>query len=224
MFDNDIETLENASEKIDSLEKKYDKNISLDSKINIFNNPSEVVRETNQIKKAEKRMVTRIKKIAVLNELERSKAEGLKGRLEFISHYLTLETSYEKAMEIYHNISKFFNEPFANTGNLKYVFIPILTTQILVNIVITAAYIPVALGIIGAITGYRGIQLLKYISENNEIKNTLEQAGLYQKIVEFVKKQNNYSSDFRYGDSYEEHLREETYKDFISEEFDYKRR
>lgn len=222
MEDKDIEILENARERIDLLEKKYEKDINLDSKINIFNNPGEVVRETNQIKKAEKRMVTRIKKIAVLNELEKSKAEGLKGRLEFISHYLTLETSYEKAMEIYHNISKVFNEPFEGTGNMKYVFIPMLTTQILINVVITAAYIPVALGIIGAITGFRGIQLLTYIGENKAIKNRLEQAGLYQKIVEFVKKDKYPLVD--YGDRYEEHLKEETYKDFISEEFDYKRR
>lgn len=200
----DIETLSTAKDKIEQLQEQY-QDLGAEEKEKHF---EDIVKLEEQVAKAEKRMIKRIKKVVVLNEMEQSKREGLGERISLFINYLKLDTNGEFA----------FDKTFSFIGEI-YNFYPdfFLFYFMKVGAAIAAAIIslPIALGILVAITGVNLVRLLPYINSNKKLKYELQASGLYDKIVAFLKEKK--IDHFELGDNSDEG----TIEEYIQDEFGY---
>ena len=202
----DIETLSTAKDKIEQLQEQY-QDLGAEEKEKHF---EDIVKLEEQVAKAEKRMIKRIKKVVVLNEMEQSKREGLGARIALFINYLKLDTHGENA----------FGLAFEFIGG-AFDFYPdfFLFYFMKVSAAITAAIIslPIAIGFLVAVTGINLPRLLPFINGNKKIKYELQASGLYDKIVAFLKEKK--IDHFELGDNSDEGSIEE----FIQDEFGYRK-
>ena len=92
----DIETLSKAKEKIEQLQEKYKEIEEVESRERHL---QDIVRLEEKVKQAEKRMIKRIKKVVVLNEVEKARKEGIDKQIELFLDYLNLDDDFYTALD-----------------------------------------------------------------------------------------------------------------------------
>lgn len=197
----DIETLTEAKDKIEQLQEQY-RELSGEAKEQHF---EEIVKLQEQVDQAEKRMIKRIKKVVVLNEMEKARRTDLEERITLFIRYLKLDENFDKAFEIVATI-------VSGAFNILPDFILFYFTKIPTAIAAGIISIPIALGILVAVTGVNLVRLIPYITKNEKLKYELQASGVYDKIVEFLKSKN--ISSFELGDNSKDGI----YKEFVNDE------
>lgn len=200
----DIETLSTAKDKIEQLQEQYQE-LGAEEREKHF---EDIVKLEEQVAKAEKRMTKRIKKVVVLNEMEQSRREGMGERIALFLNYLKLDENFDFAFE---KVGDFIGGAYDFYPDFFLFYFMKVGVAIAAGIV----SIPIALGILIAITGVNLARLLPFINGNKKIKYELQASGLYDKIVAFLKEKK--IDHFELGDNSDEGSIEE----FIQDEFGY---
>lgn len=198
----DIETLTEVKDKIEQLQEQYSE-LSGEAKEQHF---EEIVKLQEQVDQAEKRMIKRIKKVVVLNELEDTRKKELEERVTLFIRYLKLDKNFEKAIDI---VGTIINDTLDTQSDFLLLYFLKVSSAITAGII----SLPIALGILVAITGVNLVRLIPYINKNKELKNELQAIGLYDKIVEFLKSKE--ITNFDLGDNSNDGYYEEFIKDEI---------
>lgn len=197
----DIETLTEAKDKIEQLQEQYSE-LTGSAKEQHF---EEIVKLQEQVEKAEKRMIKRIKKVVVLNEMEEARRIDLEERITLFIRYIKLDENFESAVDIVGNL---VGGAFSILPDFFLFYFAKVSAALTVGII----SIPIALGILVAITGVNLVRLMPYIIKNTKLKHELQASGLYDKIVEFLKSKG--ITRFELGDnSYDGY-----YEEFVNDE------
>jgi hypothetical protein len=173
----DIETLSKAKEKIEQLQEQYEEIEDVESRERHF---QDIVRLEEKVEQAEKRMIKRIKKVVVLNEVEKARKEGIGKQIELFLDYLNLDDHFYTAQD---KTTEFIDGAY----NSYQSFILFYFMREIMAIGAAIISIPIALGILVAITGINLARLIPYINQNKKLKYELQASGLYDKIVAFLK-------------------------------------
>lgn len=197
----DIETLTEAKDKIEQLQEQYSE-LTGEAKEQHF---KEIVKLQEQVEQAEKRMIKRIKKVVVLNEMEEARRTDLEERITLFIRYIKLDENFENAVDI---VSSFVDVAF----NILPDFILFYFAKVSAAVTVGIISIPIALGILVAITGVNLVRLMPYITKNTKLKHELQASGLYDKIVEFLKSKG--ISSFELGDN----SKDGVYEEFVNDE------
>lgn len=217
--DNISETLDELKEKkeiLENLQEKY----NYDSEMNVFSNEADYKRYANDktakiteknIEKLEDNIVAKIKNVSIMNEYEKSKTQGFKEQIRFIKNYIKGNDLEDKLKNLFKpNLLK---EAYEDTGLIAVIAAPVL---------LAAQYtlsIPAAIGMVVAATGIRLTKFMTMINSNPEIVNELKQAGVYDKITDYLEKQKASRIGKLYDDSVYEHIDDSyLYSKFVEED------
>ena len=198
----DIVTLTEAKDKIEQLQDQYSE-LSSEAKEQHF---EEIVKLQEQVEQAEKRMIKRIKKVVVLNELETARRKDLEERINLFIRYIKLDDNFDKAIDI---VGSLIGGTFDMLPDFFIFYFIKVSSALTVGII----SVPIALGILVAITGVNLVRLIPYITNNSELKHELQASGLYDKIVEFLNSKE--ITNFQLGDNSKDGYYEEFIKDEI---------
>lgn len=198
----DIETLTEAKDKIEQLQEQY-REMTGPEKEQHF---EDIVKLQEQVDKAEKRMIKRIKKVVVLNEMEEARRTDLEERITLFIRYLKLDENFENALDIVSTI-------IGGAFNILPDFLLFYFAKVSAAVTAGIISVPIALGILIAVTGVNLVRLIPYINNNQKLKHELQASGLYDKIVEFLKSKNIHH--YELGDN----SNDSDYEEFINDEF-----
>lgn len=201
----DIKTLSEAKEKIEQLQEQYEEIEDVESRERHF---QDIVRLEEKVEQAEKRMIKRIKKVVVLNEVEKARKEGIGKQIELFLDYLNLDDHFYTALD---KTTGFIGRAYDFYPN----FILFYFMKAIAAIGAAIVSIPIALGILVAITGINLARLIPYINQNKKLKYELQASGLYDKIVAFLKEKK--IDHFELGDNSDDSVIGE----FVQDEFGY---
>lgn len=201
----DIETLSAAKDKIEQLQEQYEEIEDPQSRERHF---EDIVRLEEQVEQAEKRMIKRIKKVVVLNEVEKARKEGIGKQIELFLDYLNLDDHFYTALD---KTTDFIGRAYDFYPS----FILFYFMKVITAIGAAIVSIPIALGVLVAITGINLARLIPYINQNKKLKHELQASGLYDKIVAFLKEKK--IDHFELGDNSDD----SEIGEFVQDEFGY---